>query len=170
MGSGRADGSKAECLSISQKSILRSGDGGDGCVSFRREKYVPRRPDSGDGRRGGDIVFEANPAMRTLLDFRYRREDTSAARQKQRDSGRRTGPTHRRSSSRFLRYGGAQERYRRGGGRPERPGRAGHRAARRPGRPWQCAFYDLHAPETRVFAARTAHAGIRGDAGAHDAG
>jgi GTP-binding protein len=73
------------------KIYIKSGDGGDGCVSFRREKYVPRGgPDGGDGGRGGDIVFEANPAMRTLLDFRYRRR-YEAQRGEDGDSGRRTG-------------------------------------------------------------------------------
>lgn len=73
------------------KIYIKSGDGGDGCVSFRREKYVPRGgPDGGDGGRGGDIVFKANPAMRTLLDFRYRRR-YEAQRGEDGDSGRRTG-------------------------------------------------------------------------------
>ncbi|NLG37857.1 MAG: GTPase ObgE [Clostridiales bacterium] len=73
------------------KIYIKSGDGGDGCVSFRREKYVPRGgPDGGDGGQGGDIVFEANPAMRTLLDFRYRRK-YEASRGDDGDSGKRTG-------------------------------------------------------------------------------
>lgn len=54
------------------KIYVKSGDGGKGCVSFRREKYVERGgPDGGNGGRGGDIVFEAVNDMNTLIDFRY---------------------------------------------------------------------------------------------------
>src|SRR5262252_6888056 len=55
--------------------FVKGGDGGAGCVSFRREKFVPRGgPDGGDG---GDIVLEADPAISTLLDFHYRRHYTA---------------------------------------------------------------------------------------------
>ncbi|MEN8236509.1 MAG: GTPase ObgE [Pseudomonadota bacterium] len=54
------------------KIYLKSGDGGDGCVSFRREKYVEfGGPDGGNGGRGGDIVFEAVSDLNTLIDYRY---------------------------------------------------------------------------------------------------
>lgn len=53
---------------------VKAGDGGNGCVSFHREKYVNNGgPDGGDGGKGGDIVFLASERMHTLMDFRYRR-------------------------------------------------------------------------------------------------
>ncbi|MEK9726222.1 MAG: GTPase ObgE, partial [Rhodospirillaceae bacterium] len=55
------------------KIYLKSGDGGNGCVSFRREKYVEfGGPDGGDGGRGGDIAFICVDNLNTLIDFRYR--------------------------------------------------------------------------------------------------
>ncbi len=55
--------------------LVAAGHGGRGCVSFRREKYVPKGgPDGGDGGDGGDIVFVAVQRLSSLLDFRYRRE------------------------------------------------------------------------------------------------
>lgn len=54
--------------------FVRGGNGGAGCVSFRREKYVPRGgPDGGDGGDGGSVWLEADPALNTLLDYRYKR-------------------------------------------------------------------------------------------------
>lgn len=53
---------------------IRAGDGGNGCMSFRREKFVPKGgPSGGDGGRGGDVVVEAAEGRSTLLDFHYRR-------------------------------------------------------------------------------------------------
>ena len=55
--------------------LVRAGDGGNGAVSFRHEKYVDKGgPDGGDGGRGGDVVFVADRNLNTLLDFRYKQK------------------------------------------------------------------------------------------------
>lgn len=55
------------------KILIKSGKGGNGCISFRREKYVPRGgPNGGDGGKGGDIIFKASSQLSTLIDFRYK--------------------------------------------------------------------------------------------------
>lgn len=57
------------------KILVKAGDGGNGCMAFRREKYVPRGgPAGGDGGNGGDIYIESNPHDNTLLRYRYNRE------------------------------------------------------------------------------------------------
>ena len=57
------------------KIIIKSGDGGNGAISFRREKYVASGgPDGGDGGKGGDIYFAVDPDANTLIDFRYNKK------------------------------------------------------------------------------------------------
>ena len=54
---------------------VQSGNGGRGCVSFRREKFIPRGgPDGGDGGKGGDVILKSTSQRRTLYQFRFKRE------------------------------------------------------------------------------------------------
>src|SRR3546814_6309067 len=62
------------------KIYLRSGNGGAGAASFRREKFIPRGgPDGGDGGRGGDVIVEAVEGLNTLIDYRYKQHITAAS-------------------------------------------------------------------------------------------
>ena len=68
------------------KVFVKSGKGGDGAITFRREKYIPLGgPDGGDGGKGGDIIFKVDTGMTTLLDFKYKKKYVAE------DGGRGTG-------------------------------------------------------------------------------
>ena len=55
------------------KIIVKAGNGGDGCISFRREKYIPRGgPNGGGGGKGGDVILISTENLHTLLDFKYK--------------------------------------------------------------------------------------------------
>lgn len=57
------------------KILIKAGNGGNGSISFRREKYVAAGgPDGGDGGRGGDVIFRVEPGISTLMDFKYKRK------------------------------------------------------------------------------------------------
>ncbi len=62
----------------SAKIFIKAGNGGNGCVSFHREKYIAKGgPDGGDGGKGGDVVFIVDEGIRTLADFKYKRKYTA---------------------------------------------------------------------------------------------
>ncbi len=69
---------KGECILLfidNAKIFIKAGDGGNGIVSFHREKYIAAGgPDGGDGGRGGDVIFVVDEGLRTLVDFKYKRK------------------------------------------------------------------------------------------------
>ncbi len=70
---------------------VKAGRGGEGAVSFRRESYEPKGgPDGGDGGKGGDVVFRADPQLTTLMDYRYRQHYAAESGRKG-EGGNRTG-------------------------------------------------------------------------------
>lgn len=85
---------KKTIMFIDQAEIyVSSGNGGDGIIHFRREKYVPRGgPDGGDGGKGGDVIFEVKSALNTLAAFRHQRRYVA-------DNGKRGGRNNRYGKS-----------------------------------------------------------------------
>lgn len=62
-------------FSDSAKIFIKAGDGGNGAVTFHREKYVAAGgPDGGDGGKGGNVIFVADKNVNTLVDFRYKKK------------------------------------------------------------------------------------------------
>src|SRR5262249_58183520 len=91
----RALGAPATMFVDEIEIFVKGGDGGAGCISFRREKYVPAGgPDGGDGGHGGSGWLEADPAPTTLLDYHYKRHH-QAERGQPRKSAEPHGPTGR---------------------------------------------------------------------------
>ncbi len=79
---------------------VEAGDGGNGCVSFRREKYIPYGgPDGGDGGDGGDVYLEAESGLNTLVDFRHQR----SFRAQRGENGRGSNCTGKRGEDRVVR-------------------------------------------------------------------
>ena len=82
---------------VDEASILVvAGDGGNGCVSFRREKYIPKGgPDGGDGGDGGDVWMEADENLNTLIDYRF--EKSFRAERGQKPDAQRAGRVRQRA-------------------------------------------------------------------------
>ena len=86
----------------SAKIIIKSGKGGDGHVSFRRELYVPNGgPDGGDGGKGGDIIFEVDEGMNTLIRFPSQAQICWPETAKKAESAAATEETAKTLSSKF---------------------------------------------------------------------
>ena len=129
------------------KVYIRSGGGGAGCVSFRREKYVEYGgPDGGDGGRGGDVWAEAVDGLNTLIDFRYQQH--FFAKNGQHGMGRqRTGKDGDTVALKVP--AGTEildEDEENGDCRPYASGRAGAVGTWRQWRFWQSAFQIRHQP------------------------
>src|SRR5207247_7081586 len=74
--SGRAGQPSSRNMFIDEATIrIKAGDGGNGCLAFRREKFVPRGgPSGGDGGKGGDVIMESSERHNTLVHFRFNPE------------------------------------------------------------------------------------------------
>ena len=121
----RATGSRCDVQRPGARSTSQAGKGGDGGLSFRREKYVPKGgPDGGDGGDGGDVVLVADPSLRDLSALQRRRviKATRGENGTRRPQARRE--RRRRRAARPRRHAGVRRR-RRADRRPRAPGRPG---------------------------------------------
>ena len=74
-GAGKTTGKVKDMFTDKAKIFIQAGKGGNGAISFRREKYIAAGgPDGGDGGKGGDVIFRVETGMTTLMDFRYKRK------------------------------------------------------------------------------------------------
>ncbi len=126
---------------------VEAGSGGRGCVSFRREKFVPRGgPDGGDGGDGGSIYLVAREGVNTLVDFRDEAPLSRRKRPRRLREGR-CRPRGRRSLHRGCEgYRGSRSRYRREARRPHARRRPAARGQGRAGRARQHALQDERQP------------------------
>ena len=125
---------------------VAAGDGGNGCVSFRREKHVPRGgPNGGDGGRGGSVILRASPHCNTLVNYRFHPE-FRARRGSHGQGSNRTGRAGRQSGARGAARHARPCARRRPAAEAGRPGRRRPGSARRGRRAWrarQPALRDL---------------------------
>jgi hypothetical protein len=134
--------------------VIEAGKGGDGCVSFYRGKYIPKGgPDGGDGGKGGDILFHADPGLNTLVDFKgVRHWKAEAGEPGPRQAAvrpRRQGPHHPRPP----RHARLRRDHRRTPPRP-RPRRDDRRRPGRKGRVRQRALQERDQPDAAPVHAR----------------
>ena len=150
-------------MQTERKYSIRSGKGGDGHVSFRRELYVPNGgPDGGDGGRGGDVIFEVDEGLNTLQDYRHRRKYAAKDGEpggKRRCHGKDAEDIVLESSGRNCHQRG---RVRQGHCRYVRRQQTSGHLKRRKRRPWKSAFCDSDYADSEVCTAWTAGKGADG--------
>ena len=150
---------------------VKAGDGGNGCMAFRREKFVPRGgPSGGDGGRGGDVVMESSERHNTLVHFRFNPEYKGRARPSRRrfQQDRPRGRGHRAEGSR--RHHRLRRDDGRGGARLLASRRAGCHRARRTRRTRQRALRHLGPPGATRARRRPSRRRARSTPGAEAAG
>ena len=146
---------------------VKSGDGGAGCVSFRREKFIALGgPDGGDGGKGGDVICKVSPQLSTLLDLRQHPHQ-KAGRGRNGMGKDRHGAGRRRPGDPAAAGDGDQGcRDRRDPGRPDRARFLDRAAERGPGRAGKRPFQDGHPQGAQVRPAGRAGRGALDQAGA----
>ena len=147
------------------KVFIKSGKGGDGHVSFRRELYVPNGgPDGGDGGRGGDVIFQVDTGKNTLVDFRHIHK--YVAKDGQEGGKRRCHGADADDLIVKVPEGTVIKDFESGKVIADMSGDNKSYFKRRKRRPWQHAFRNLHHAGSQVCTAWTAWTGTVGHPGA----